>query len=338
MATYSSYSTFPSLCNQLSIAAAVTMSLDPPTYLSSLQNNIRARPIPWDGAVRAGTISEDQLTKIRAVDKVRKEQRKTTVEADLEGYKLLFVGGDSKPSVLESAAKRADVVQYVLVLLGDLLEGVLRSFVYPSGEHWDVEANNMLVGVPALAETLSKHPDPYKSFLPLLAQTNNPEDPVPLLASTVITNMVAASPSQAEAALPQLFSYQSTLAKSSDGGLQDIAVLEYSALLRTKKSRMLFWEERKNTVAPLIEILKAAAGVNLNGDSSSTLWSGGAGSIRGGEGTIQGGVGLQLLYHVLLVMWQLSFEGADIGESLAEYAASYELKPPETKTNILQGV
>jgi len=99
------------------------MSLDPPTYLSSLQNNIRARPIPWDGAVRAGTITDNQLSKIRAVDKVRKEQRKQTVEADLDGYRALFVGGDNKAGVVESAAKRADVVQYILVLLADLLEG-----------------------------------------------------------------------------------------------------------------------------------------------------------------------------------------------------------------------
>lgn len=99
------------------------MSLDPPTYLSSLQNNIRARPIPWDGAVRAGTISDDQLSKIRAVDKVKKDQRKQIVEGDLDGYRTLFVGGKGKPSVLEAAAKRADVVQYILVLLGDLLEG-----------------------------------------------------------------------------------------------------------------------------------------------------------------------------------------------------------------------
>jgi len=101
------------------------MSLDPPTYLASLQNNIRARPIPWDGAVRAGTISDDQLTKIRAVDKVRKEQRKQIVEGDLSGYRTLFLGTSGKPSVLEAAAKRADVIQYILVLLRDLLDGIL---------------------------------------------------------------------------------------------------------------------------------------------------------------------------------------------------------------------
>lgn len=65
------------------------------------------------------------MNKIRAVDKVRKEQRKEIVDADLSGYRTLFVGGNGKQSVLESAAKRGDVVQYILVLLGDLLDGKL---------------------------------------------------------------------------------------------------------------------------------------------------------------------------------------------------------------------
>jgi V-type H+-transporting ATPase subunit H len=132
--------------------------------------------------------------------------------------------------------------------------------------------------------------------------------------------MIAGVPSlsaKASSAMPKLFSYLSTLTKNTDGGLQDIAVLEYSALLRGKKSRELFWDQRSETVAPLIDILRAAAGVG-SGDSASTLWSGNA-SVRGAaEGTLGGGVGLQLLYHVLLVLWQLSFEGANIGEGLEE--------------------
>jgi V-type H+-transporting ATPase subunit H len=174
-------------------------------------------------------------------------------------------------------------------------------------------------GVPALSKALSEHSDPFKPFLPLLVQSNDPEDPKPLLTSTVLTSMIASTPGlsdKAEAALPKLFSYLSTLTKLSDGGVQDIAVLEYSALLRDKKSRELFWDQRKETVGPLIDILKAAAGVGSNGDSA-TLWSGAA-SARSVEGSLGGGVGLQLLYHVLLVLWQLSFEGATIGEGLEE--------------------
>ena len=101
------------------------MSLDPPTYLNSLQNNIRTRPIPWEGAVRAGTITDNDLKRIKAVDKVRKEQRKQTVESETDNYRSLLLGSDKDKSVFESAAKRIDVIQYVLVLTGDLINGML---------------------------------------------------------------------------------------------------------------------------------------------------------------------------------------------------------------------
>jgi V-type H+-transporting ATPase subunit H len=104
------------------------MSLDPPTYLNSLQNNIRARPIPWEGAVRANTITNNDLKRIKAVDKVRKDQRRKTVEENFESYRSLLLGSSSDTSVLQAAAKRGDVVQYILVLAGDLLNGKERCF------------------------------------------------------------------------------------------------------------------------------------------------------------------------------------------------------------------
>lgn len=103
------------------------MSLDPPAYILSLQNNIRARPISWEGAVRAKTITEAQLKQIKSVDKVRKEQRRQTIEPDVHSYVKLFFGADDSPSVFQAAAKgkRDDIVQYLLVLVGDIVDGML---------------------------------------------------------------------------------------------------------------------------------------------------------------------------------------------------------------------
>ena len=101
------------------------MSLDPPAYISSLQNNIRARPISWEGAVRAKTITEEDLKKIKAIDKVRKEQRKQTIEGDVKTYTQLLLGGGDVKSIFESVAKRTDILQYMLVLAGDLVDGML---------------------------------------------------------------------------------------------------------------------------------------------------------------------------------------------------------------------
>lgn len=98
-------------------------SLDPPTYLTSIQNNIRARPISWEGAVRAKTITEDDLKKIKSIDKVRKEQRKQTIESDVTSFVTLLLGGDGSQSIFEAAAKRQDIIHYMLVLLGDTIDG-----------------------------------------------------------------------------------------------------------------------------------------------------------------------------------------------------------------------
>ncbi|KAI6786006.1 V-type proton ATPase subunit H-like protein [Emericellopsis cladophorae] len=300
------------------------MSLDPPTYLASLQSNIRQRPIPWDGAVRAGTLSEDHYTKIRAVDKAKKpEQRKEIVQGDLDGYRLLFVGGAGKPSVIESAAQHANVIQYILVLLSDLLDDV-----------------------PSLAKALFKdNTDPYRHFLPLL-KSSNTEDAIPLLTAHALASLMATARDESQAthqALPMMFSYLSSLAKSTDAGLQDIAVLEYSSLLFGHVSRHQFWDHRSETIAPLIKILQTAAGVGSNGNSSASLWSGNA-SVRstGFEGSLGGGVGLQLLYHVLLVVWQMSFEAAEMGDELNDeydmiilYTQLLRLSPKEKTTRLI---
>ena len=113
----------------------------------------------------------------------------------------------------------------------------------------------------------------------------------------------------------ELYTYISKLSKSSDAGLQDIAMQEYSALLRGKKSREQFWEQRKSTIGPLVDILRNATGGK---DTDSTLRSG-TGSVRSiTDSQLGGGVGLQLLYHILLVIWQLSFEGRLVGRGLDE--------------------
>lgn len=73
--------------------------------------------------MRAGNLSEEQLKTIKSVDKVRKEQRKQTIESDPGTYGTLLAGGDSSPSVLEKAQKRQDIIQYILVLATDLVTG-----------------------------------------------------------------------------------------------------------------------------------------------------------------------------------------------------------------------
>lgn len=192
---------------------------------------------------------------------------------------------------------------------------------------------NYTSDIPALTSALVQHPTPYKPFQPLLKAGSNNDETVPLLTSSVLSQLLshavlknAKSSPQLDEALPQFFSYLSSLAKATDAGLQDIAVREYSAVLRSSKARHIFWKQRKETLNPLFDILRAAAGSAK--DTDSTLYSG-TGSIRSApDGGLAGGVGLQLLYHILLVIWQLSFESELVGEGLQEYGIPQAIFSP----------
>lgn len=208
------------------------------------------------------------------------------------------------------------------------------------------------VDIPALTESLVKHMHPYKPFLPLLKQSNNPEDPIPLLTSSVVSSLLshaliaqAKSTQEIDEALPKLYSYIAELAKTSDSNLQDIAVREYSALLRTSKSRQQFWKQRKETLGPLIDVLRSATGGK---DSDSTAYNGnstGSSTRSVADSSIKiSGVGLQLLYHVLMVIWQLSFESKLVGRGLDEehdiiplYTQLLRVSPKEKTTRLLLG-
>ena len=142
-----------------------------------------------------------------------------------------------------------------------------------------------------------------------------------MLASSVLTTLASESQirlpkitKQTEDAISKLYKYQSRLTQNQDNGLKDIAVHQYSSLLKTRKSRELLWTHREQTVVPLLDILREAAGAGK--DSDSTLWSGATSIRSASEGALGGGVSLQLLYHVLLVVWQLSFEASLVAKGL----------------------
>jgi V-type H+-transporting ATPase subunit H len=105
------------------------------SFLASIQNNIRGRPISWEGAVRAKTITDADLKQIKSIDKVRKEQRKQTIESDVDSFVTLLLGGNGSQSIFEAAAKRQDIIHYMLVLLADMIDGMARSRDFGGRRH-----------------------------------------------------------------------------------------------------------------------------------------------------------------------------------------------------------
>lgn len=179
-----------------------------------------------------------------------------------------------------------------------------------------ITTSNYSSDVPHLASAIASTQGRYRPLLPLLDHSSNPEDPISLLTCILLSRMISTAlvfssfaATEDEDALTRVLSQLSTSVKSQDSGIQDIALQEYSNLLTTSDSRKTFWAIRNTTLLPLINILRSAAGLSLTSGTNS----------RPNEAGLSGGVGIQVLYRCLLVIWQLSFEGKDIGKTLQSY-------------------
>ncbi|KAF3168327.1 H(+)-transporting V1 sector ATPase subunit H [Orbilia oligospora] len=297
------------------------MSLPPPAIVVSLIQSIRARPILWDQYQRTHIINEQELKLIKAVDKVPKDKRVAIVEGDLGEYGRLIVGDSEgkQPGLLERCAKRVEFIQYLLALAVEICEDV-----------------------PSFVTTLTSHSDPYSHLMTLLDHT---DAPIPIISSYLLTTLISSSLSKSRTdnptkqALPTLFKYLATISSSSESNLQDLAVQSYVLLLRNSYSRNTFWEMGDETMKGLTEVIETAAAGSKGSrttdvgvaniasgiPSAVPLLSTGSSSVPTAAAPLkQGGVNLQLLYHVLVAIWQLSFE-EEIAEELDD---KYDLIPP----------
>ncbi|KAF3186994.1 H(+)-transporting V1 sector ATPase subunit H [Orbilia oligospora] len=297
------------------------MSLPQPAIVVSLIQSIRARPILWDQYQRTHIINEQELKLIKAVDKVPKDKRVAIVEGDLGEYGRLIVGDSEgkQPGLLERCAKRVEFIQYLLALAVEICEDV-----------------------PSFVTTLTSHSDPYSHLMTLLDHT---DAPIPIISSYLLTTLISSSLSKSRTdnptkqALPTLFKYLATISSSSESNLQDLAVQSYVLLLRNSYSRNTFWEMGDETMRGLTGVIETAAagskgsrttdvgvvGVTSGIPSAVPLLSTGSSSVPAAAAPLkQGGVNLQLLYHVLVAIWQLSFE-EEIAEELDD---KYDLIPP----------
>jgi V-type H+-transporting ATPase subunit H len=161
--------------------------------------------------------------------------------------------------------------------------------------------------VVGFASHLLALPRPFELLLSLLEGASDPV--IPVLASAILTPLLATAlqtsvkPSPAvQDALPKFYRYLArVIRESQERDQQDLAVQRYVSLLRTPYARETFWDMKEETMEPLARLIEETAG----GSTSA----GGGGSTNTVSGIVQGGVPLQLVYHVLLAVWQLTFDG-----------------------------
>ena len=173
----------------------------------------------------------------------------------------------------------------------------------------------MTIEVPSFAQSLLALKDPFELLLSLLEGSTDPV--IPVLSSAIITPLLSLSLAKNKLtpavtdAVSKFYHYLSAVSKAEERDQQDLAIQAYVALLRTPYAREAFWDMKEETMPPLVGLLQETAGGTASdrGDSATGV----------PVGIVQGGVPLQLVYHVLLVVWQLTFDET-VAEEINEYA------------------
>ena len=89
------------------------MNID--SYFQGISDAIRSQPISWDAHRRAGSLSAENVQKIKQYTLQSKEERCEAIQKDGLGYARLIFS-------LLGGSRRTDVIQYGLIMLDDLLE------------------------------------------------------------------------------------------------------------------------------------------------------------------------------------------------------------------------
>ncbi|ANB15291.1 H(+)-transporting V1 sector ATPase subunit H [Sugiyamaella lignohabitans] len=198
-------------------------------YLEEIQSNIRVRPIPWEGYVRANLITTEEASLIKTIEKLPKDKSVAIIAKDSDIYAAKLIG-------ILSRITRDDVVKYILSLVGDFASD-------------SPEFRESLLGL--------KDPQTFDVLTKLL---DKPDEQTHLLSIKALITLIGQSSDDKSAVKLALAYISKKLASSPNANLQDIAVQAYSSLLQVKKFRPLFWESRNEIVPSLIKILNASQG------------------------------------------------------------------------------
>lgn len=184
--------------------------------------------------------------------------------------------------------KRADILQFTLVMLADLLNGKPNQYALANEDVQGFSDEVMDCGI----------------FEPLLRFGNirlvtdsslltHEDEAVPILAGQVVTILLSSSTAAQEIPIISLkvyFKWLSSLCQKPHTSMQDLAVQYFAGALRSSRNRLVFWDPELTCSTEVVEILKTKKD-------------------------------LQLQYHTLLVVWLITFE-VKIAKELNKYNSS----------------
>lgn len=98
------------------------MSLDGQSILDEYKSLVRKRAVAWDAYIRYNVVTDADVKAIKAADKVSAARRTQILQEEPETYAQLILG-DTGVVRKSANVDRIDLVQWMLMWTGDLLEG-----------------------------------------------------------------------------------------------------------------------------------------------------------------------------------------------------------------------
>ncbi|TFY70526.1 hypothetical protein EVG20_g2484 [Dentipellis fragilis] len=222
----------------------MALSLVSNAYVDDYTAKIRAKTVPWEGYQRAGHISQDDLVKIKKVDRQPKSKTESILLSDGPSYALLYLR-------LLKNLQRVDTMQCILILIADAL----------------IDHDER---IPLFTRACESDPElPYGALLRAL---ETPDDFVQLKSAQILTVLLSAetAPLQSHQLQPFLRALTSFV-QSTSFHKQDVAVQCLEALLPRPEVRKAVWEIPALLTA-LVDILKSKPGPQMNYQVCFCFW------------------------------------------------------------------
>ncbi|KZT56174.1 ATPase, V1 complex, subunit H [Calocera cornea HHB12733] len=220
------------------------MSLIVNPYLEESSSKVRSKPIPWEGYQRAGLITPAELAAIKKVDRQPRSKVESLLLTEGPQYATLYL------SLLKKLV-RVDVLQYILVLIGDsLIDHDERIPLY----------------------TRAAESDPELPFGPLLRALDTPDEFVQLKACQVLAILFGSTQTVFQSSEINAFlNFISSLIQDTSATRRDVGVQCLEATLPTPAFRLAVWQV-PTIMLSLTQLLKSSKAPQMQYQICFCIW------------------------------------------------------------------
>ncbi|KAJ2711314.1 H(+)-transporting V1 sector ATPase subunit H [Coemansia spiralis] len=255
---------------QVPAVPAVPAAMVNNQFFDEFTDRVRVKPIPWEGYSRAGLISSDELQRLKEF------QHRLADEAEggaaLAGYVPLLVR-------LAESLSSIDALQYLLVVLDDLVEGDAAA----------VEALRSGTVDGTVVRVMFRCMDKKDDYLGLKA-------------CKILIGIVAGGEAAVEKQVfVRMFGYVERCLKSELTSVVDVALQVMQSALRVRRARGVLYNDAAPCLAQMVDVLKRSHGPTPAASGSPAT----GGPARAPRGVVAAS---QMQYEAVFCLWLLTFE------------------------------